>query len=127
MVTNINAAGGGLNPTNLTAVGSQLYFDGDDGSHGDQVWESNGATAAMVADIDGTSGALAGNFEAAGGALDFTAYTPATGYQWWTTDGTAAGTTQQTSMTGTFQAPSNVAVIGSNIYFTQNGTSLWKM
>src|SRR5262249_23746816 len=44
MLTNANAANGGLNPESLTVVGNTLYFAGGD-SHGTQLWKSDGTVA----------------------------------------------------------------------------------
>src|SRR5262249_28508791 len=44
-LTNSNAARGGINPQDLTAVGNPLYFAADDLTHGAQLWKSDGTTA----------------------------------------------------------------------------------
>ena len=46
-------------PSYLTNVNGTLFFFANDGTHGDQLWESNGTAAGtvMVKDINGTVGA----------------------------------------------------------------------
>lgn len=46
------------NPRDLTALNSFLFFSADDGSHGRELWRSNGTTAGtvMITDINATGG-----------------------------------------------------------------------
>jgi ELWxxDGT repeat protein len=61
------------------------------------------------------------------GTLYFTAYTPATGYQVWQSDGTAARTVMDTNLnTGGTQIPGNFAAASSDLYFTAPGASMWQ-
>ena len=55
MVADINGTHGST-PSDLTALGSTVYFSATDAVHGDQLWKSNGTAngTVMVADIDGT-------------------------------------------------------------------------
>jgi ELWxxDGT repeat protein len=94
MVANLNSSGGS-NPGLLTNIGGVLYFTGDDGASGRQIWKlapgdsvptqvtsvaggvSTSSTAALV-DIHGT--------------IYFSASGPGGGLELWRTDGTMAGT-----------------------------------
>ena len=74
-------------------MGSTLFFAGDDGVHGSQLWSTNGTSAgtAMVDDINGGGGSDPADLLAMKGALYFPGYTTATGFQLWQTNGTPAG------------------------------------
>ena len=81
-LTDGNDANGGIYPSDLTAVGSTLYFSANDGrafggvGNGDQLWKSNGTAAgtAMVTDSnDGVAnaGLFPYDLTAVGGTLYF--------------------------------------------------------
>ena len=88
----------------LTAVGAKLYFSADDGTHGPQLYVSDGTAAGTITLTSVThssSGpgpvALTGAenpviLSAAGGQVFFSIGDSADGRQLWATDGTAAGT-----------------------------------
>ncbi len=76
-------------------LGGFLYFRGNDGFFGSELWRSDGTAAgtALVADLcPGRCDGLPTRFTAAGGLLFFTAWDPAQGTELWRSDGTAAGT-----------------------------------
>ena len=82
-LTDGNDVNGGINPSDLTAVGSTLYFSADDGSprrlgNGDQLWKSDGTAAGTAMVTDSNDGVVnAGLFPyeltAVGGTLYFVA------------------------------------------------------
>ena len=81
----------------------------------------------MVADINGTATANVANLTDVNGTLYFTAYTPGSGYQVWQSDGTAAGTEADTSLsTGGSRVPSALTAASNNLYFTAPGATLWQ-
>ena len=47
VVKDINS-GGHSNPEELTAVGNTLYFEANDGTHGRELWKSDGTTNGTV-------------------------------------------------------------------------------
>jgi ELWxxDGT repeat protein len=55
MVMNINA-GGSSNPTALTRIGFKLFFAANDGTHGNEIWATDGITTALVQDIEPGAG-----------------------------------------------------------------------
>src|SRR5262245_33181953 len=64
---------------------------------------------------------------AVNGLLYFTAYTATSGYQVWQSDGTAAGTVMDTSLTASgSNVPTNFAAVGPTLYFIDAGATLWK-
>ncbi len=113
-LTNINTAGGGLNPQNgFFASGSNLYFDGNFGS-GDQLGLINSANPGgiQLKDLNGSNGTYPGNFTTVGSAVYFTAYIGSTPTIWHT-DGTTGGTVQDDASGTSVQ------------YITGIGTSLY--
>ena len=91
----------------LTAVGDTLYFTGDDGVHGYELWKSDGTAEGTVLVTDLAPGAAASNPRplcASGGQLVF-----ASGPDLYTTDGTAAGTVKLVSPNVTFRVSSGPA------------------
>jgi ELWxxDGT repeat protein len=60
------------------------------------------------------------------GTLHFSAYTAAYGYQIWQSDGTSNGTVTDTNMSvGKTSAPTSLAAMGTTLFFTESGASLW--
>ena len=53
LVADIDPGGGSSQPTQLTAVGTTLFFLADDGTHGTELWKSDGTSAGtmMLKDI----------------------------------------------------------------------------
>ena len=84
-----------MTPTDLVAVGSELFFAASDGVHGRELWKSNGTAAGtlMVKDIDpGPSGSYPAHLTNVSGTLFFAANDGTHGTELWRSNGTAAGT-----------------------------------
>ena len=77
-------------------LGGKMYFSADDGTHGKELWVTNGTTAGttMVTDINpGPGGSYPSQLTPFNGKLFFEADDGTHGYELWQSDGTAAGTT----------------------------------
>ena len=124
----------------ITAIGNTLYFQADDGTHGCELWKSNGTTngTMMVKNINSGSGdSYPSSITAVGNTLYFFASDGTTGNELWRSDGTTFGTIgikdinsgnlSSVPLLGGDRIFSN---IGNTIYFQAddgtNGTELWK-
>jgi trimeric autotransporter adhesin len=144
LVKDINETGtGGVNPSNpyfLTAFRNYLYFKADDGTHGEELWRTDGTTTSLVTDINlngtgVTDGSYPDGFTALGGYLYFSAYEATNGRELWRTDGTPSGTTMVKNInTGSSGAddssPYDLTALGDYLYFqatdATHGTELWR-
>jgi ELWxxDGT repeat protein len=122
------------NPSNLTNVNGTLYFSANDGTHGTELWKSDGTSAGtiMVADINpGSGGSYPNDLTNVNGTLFFTANDGTHGAQLWKSDGTSAGTVMVTDINPAAGFdPSNLTSINGTLFFTANdgthGDELWK-
>ena len=124
--------------TNFTLFNNKLYFFCNDGTHGNELWETDGTTAGtvLVSDVNPGSGS---SFPSYGqkpvilnGELYFVASEPTYGEELWKTNGTAGGTQLVSDVrvgTGTSN-PTWLTVMGNNIYFSADdgvvSRELWK-
>jgi ELWxxDGT repeat protein len=145
LVRNIHPDGGDYPdsfPDYLTDFGGTLYFGADDGTHGDELWRSDGTWAGtrLVRNIHPDSSpypdGYPGDFTNVGGTLLFTAYDGTHGFELWRTDGTAAGTRLVRDINpggGDFNDsfPVDLTVVGQRLFFSaDDGThgyeELWR-
>ncbi len=86
---------GAANPAYLTEVNGTLYFAADDGTHGRELWKSDGTPegTTMVEDIyPGSTGSEPDHLVAANKMLYFAANDGTNGKELWQSDGTPEGT-----------------------------------
>ena len=112
-----------------------LYFTGDDGANGCELWKSDGTAEGtfMVKDIvTGPYDSEPFKFYVAEGVLYFTAEDPEHGRELWRSDGTGAGTTRVKDIR---LGPQNshvdsLGTMNGTLYFTAyddiSGQELWK-
>ena len=141
LVENINTNGtDGVDSSSLgafTAFGDWVYFSADDGTHGRELWRTNGTTTEIVEDINatGADSSDSSNFTAFNGYLYFQAADGAHGPELWRTNGTELGTTLvQDINTGTGGAdgsyPYALTALGDYLYFLRGAdtvNNLWRI
>ena len=147
MVKDINPSGDAFGDVNfppdgfqrrkgeMIDIGGAVVFLADDGSHGEELWISDGTSAGthLVADVrpgsDGSSGA---ELTKVGDEVYFFANDGTHGPELWRTDLTPGGTTLVKDIDpANIMFPVSLTVAGSTVFFSQNdgnehGWELWK-
>lgn len=135
MVTDLNAAGGGIDPADLTSANGRLYFIANDGTDGNQVWISDGTGpgTTMISDLAPASGAAnPAQLIPVGGTVYFTANAGSTGVQLYATNGTLATTHIVLNVTngGTGASPTYLTNVNGTLFYagydSVHGNQLWK-
>ncbi|MFO0915590.1 MAG: ELWxxDGT repeat protein [Pirellulales bacterium] len=135
LVADINANSLPSYPSQMAQLDSTIYFNADDGVHGQELWKTDGTAAgtALVADINsGKNSANPSVLTKLGHNLFYTADDGTHGYELWKTDGTAAGTSLVKDIfpgkTGSI--PDHFVELNGSLLFTADdgagGSELWK-
>ena len=136
MVNDTNPGATGSFPSALVNINGTLFFAANDGTHGTELWKSDGSATSMVADINaGAVGSGPSNLFNVNGTLFFTATDATHGLELWKSNGTSAGTVLVKDINSgagnSFTPGSNsFAVVNGTLFFTATngaaGTELWK-
>jgi ELWxxDGT repeat protein len=121
-------------PDLLTVFNNKVYFLADDGTHGEELWVSDGTAAGtmMLKDINpGVEGSYPLYLKVFNEKLVFQAYTPGNGVELWTSNGTSAGTQMLKDINpGTgHSSPGGFTIYKGKLYFNADngvlGNELW--
>jgi ELWxxDGT repeat protein len=128
LVLDINPTGSS-NPQNIVGVGNLVYFSADDGTHGRELWRSDGTAAGtwLVADINsGPGDSDPSQVCDAADVLFFTADDGVHGRELWRTDGNASGTAmvKDISKGSGNTGIEDMTAVGTKLFFVAN-EKLW--
>ena len=117
----------------LVVMNGSLFFSGNDGTNGSELWKSDGTAngTVLIKDINTAGDSNPYSFTLANGTLFFTANNGTSGIELWTTDGTVGNAIMQEIYPGSGHGfPQSLVALGSNVYFSAddgiNGRELWK-
>jgi ELWxxDGT repeat protein len=133
MVKDIASGPAASNPQSLVNVNGTLFFNADDGTHGQELWKSDGSKTVMVKDINSSGGSAPNDLTSSGGLVFFAASDPSHGVELWRSDGTRKGTRRLTDiMPGSDGSyPTDLTDLNGTLYFHPStayppNQGLWK-
>jgi ELWxxDGT repeat protein len=125
--TNLTMTAVIVNPP--VTVNGVLFFEADDGTHGYELWKTDGTEAGtvLVKDIvPGPESPEIRELTSSGGFVFFTAETPETGREVWASDGTEVGTQLLADILPgpddpwTYRLPAQLTGVNGLVYFIAN-------
>jgi ELWxxDGT repeat protein len=133
LVRDTNLLAAGSSPNNLVAVGNVAYFVANDGTHGSELWKSDGSAAGTMLVQEINTGSANFNYLTnVNGTLFFIANDGTHGGELWKSDGTAAGTVLVADIRpGSVSSyPKSLTNVNGTLFFIANdgthGNELWK-
>lgn len=117
---------------NMVVIDDVLYFAARDGTHGRELWRSDGTTAGTYLVVDLFPGESDSELRALtniDGSLYFRADDGTSGRQLWRSDGTAEGTTRATDLRHGVYRSNDLKLVGLDGFVfvaEQNTAELWK-
>lgn len=122
---------GGSHPQQLTRAGGLVYFTANDGTHGRELWVTDGSSdrTRLVQDIrPGSAGSAPGALTRVGNRVFFHADDGTHGRELWVSDGSAAGTRMVKDLTKGPKGQTwvSIADLGGDALFSPGGRDLYR-
>lgn len=122
---------GGSGPQQLTTVGDAVFFSATDGSHGRELWATDGTPEGtrLVRDIrPGAAGSAPRSLTRVGTLLYFSADDGSHGRELWVSDGTRKGTRLVRDLAAGGKGSGELAIKGlaGSAYFSRQYEDLWR-
>lgn len=136
LYTGTSTSNNSSSPGNLMNLNGTLFFTANDGTHGGELWKSDGTAAGtvIVKDIKpGSDGSDPNSFTSVNGALFFQADDGTHGTELWKTNGTAESTMLVADINAGIgsSSPGNFTNLNGMLVFTADdgihGTELWEL
>ncbi len=121
----------GSGPESLTVVGKMVFFTATDGTHGRELWATDGTPVGtrLVRDIrPGSGGSAPRSLTRVGDRLYFSADDGSHGRELWISDGTREGTRLVRDLTPGAKGSGDlqIAALGEHAYFSRRYEDLWR-
>jgi ELWxxDGT repeat protein len=132
IVQDIAAGAASSYPAVLGVVGSYIYFGADNGTHGKELWRSNGTTTERLTDIHASGSSQPEAGAVLGTKVLFRATDGTAGRELWSYDTSGGATTLLKDIWpgSGYGYPTALTTIGSTVWFRANdgtnGYELWK-